>query len=165
MIEHDLCKSDLTIISGGQLGADRAGLQAAKDAGVNTGGWAPHGWKTLLGSERELLESFGLKEHPVSGYPARTEQNVKESECTLIVSQSFSSAGTALTIKLCQLHHRPYFLVHTKSVNRHMMPAIQAIRDGGFKVINIAGNGEHTPNGPVFKVAYHVVSTLLATFD
>ena len=35
------------IVSGGQTGADQGGLEAAKEAGIRTGGWAPDkfvGW-------------------------------------------------------------------------------------------------------------------------
>jgi Circularly permutated YpsA SLOG family len=34
------------IISGGQTGADQAGLRTAKRLGIETGGWMPQGWRT-----------------------------------------------------------------------------------------------------------------------
>ena len=34
------------VISGGQTGADQAGLVAARRFGIPTGGWMPRGWKT-----------------------------------------------------------------------------------------------------------------------
>lgn len=36
----------LKVISGGQLGADQAGLAAAKAVGIRTGGFAPKNYKT-----------------------------------------------------------------------------------------------------------------------
>ena len=34
-------KNELKIVSGGQTGADRGGLLAAMDLGIDWGGWAP----------------------------------------------------------------------------------------------------------------------------
>jgi hypothetical protein len=34
-------KSELKIVAGGQTGADRGGLLAAMDLGLDWGGWAP----------------------------------------------------------------------------------------------------------------------------
>jgi len=39
------------IISGGQTGADRAGLVVGKSLGLEIGGTAPKGWKTEESSE------------------------------------------------------------------------------------------------------------------
>ena len=44
----------ILIISGGQTGADMAGLMAAKKVGFNTGGFAPKGFKTELSSNLML---------------------------------------------------------------------------------------------------------------
>ena len=168
MIEFGIKRGDITIISGGQTGADRGGLHAARDLGVTTGGWAPSGWKTLLGSEEAELRSLGLKEYHVEGYAPRTERNVLDSECTLIVANSFTSAGTALTIRLCKKHKRPYFLVHAKNLNTQTdIDEIlsKSIKDGGFRIINVAGNGEFTLDGPVYKATYLVVTKMIEAFD
>jgi len=61
------------IVSGGQTGADQAGLRAAKAAGIETGGWAPHGWTTEKGPAPWLAD-YGLAECPIPGYPARTDR-------------------------------------------------------------------------------------------
>lgn len=50
------------VISGGQTGADRAGLEVAHKLGLETGGWAPSGYVTSLGRDRSLGTKFGLKE-------------------------------------------------------------------------------------------------------
>ena len=69
------------IVSGGQTGADQAGLLAARAAGIETGGWAPEGWDTEDGPA-PWLEDFGLTECTVAGYPARTEANARDSDGT-----------------------------------------------------------------------------------
>jgi hypothetical protein len=53
------------LISGGQTGADRAGLEAAKALGIATGGTAPKGWRIenpdgTSGSDPSLAE-FGCE--------------------------------------------------------------------------------------------------------
>lgn len=50
------------IISGGQNGADRAALEAAYDAGIETGGWATKGYWTHTGQDPLLGTKFKLKE-------------------------------------------------------------------------------------------------------
>jgi len=71
------------VISGGQIGADQAGLSAAKACGIRTGGSAPLGWLTSRGPQKKLLRRYGLKEHYQKGYKARTWANVKNSDGTI----------------------------------------------------------------------------------
>src|SRR5262245_15658645 len=95
------------VISGGQFGVDQGALYAARDVGIPTGGWAPGGWRTERGTQRALLQSFGLIAHPQKGYPPRTEENVIGSDCTLIISRDPAHGGSGLTMKLCEKHGRP----------------------------------------------------------
>ena len=70
------------IISGGQTGADRAALDVAIKLGIRHGGWIPKGRKTEDGP---LSDKYQLQEMPTASYPARTEQNVIDSDGTLII--------------------------------------------------------------------------------
>ena len=70
------------IVSGGQTGADRAALDVAIEEGILHGGWIPKGRKTETGP---LPEKYQLKEMPTEEYPKRTEQNVIDSDGTLII--------------------------------------------------------------------------------
>src|SRR5215469_17702424 len=73
----------LTIISGGQTGADRAVLDWAIDRGIPHGGWCPRGRR----AEDAPLESrYGLKETPSEDYAQRTKWNVRDSDGTVIFS-------------------------------------------------------------------------------
>ena len=49
------------VISGGQTGADRAGLFAARKFAIETGGYAPRGWLTESGTAPWLAD-YGLTE-------------------------------------------------------------------------------------------------------
>jgi hypothetical protein len=90
----------IRIHSGGQTGADLAGLWVAKKMGLPTGGFAPEDFKTQAGNKPALKELFGLKAFG-SGYRSRTIQNVKDSDLTLIFARNMESPGTVLTKNSC----------------------------------------------------------------
>jgi hypothetical protein len=59
------------IISGGQTGADRAGLDFAIEMGLEHGGYVPRGRKAEDG---RVAERYNLVELGTSSYPARTQK-------------------------------------------------------------------------------------------
>jgi|LNFM01.1.fsa_nt_gb hypothetical protein len=126
------------VVSGGQTGADQAGLRAAKAAGIETGGWAPKGWETEEGPASWLGE-YGLTECPKEGYPARTDANARDSDATLWFGSSDSS-GYRATIRGCRRHKKPYLLVEEgitrPSEVRAWLEAHQV------ETLNVAGNRE-----------------------
>jgi hypothetical protein len=126
------------IISGGQTGADQAGLRAARAAGIETGGWAPKGWSTEDGPAPWLAE-FGLFECPNAGYPARTEANARDSDGTVWFGGDDSS-GYRATMNACQRHSKPIFIV----VAGETTPAdlTNWTLANGICVLNIAGDRE-----------------------
>jgi hypothetical protein len=83
------------IISGGQTGADRAGLDFAIETGLEHGGYVPRGRKAEDG---RIDVRYNLVELRTSSYPARTRKNIEESDGTVIFSlESLLSGGTKLT--------------------------------------------------------------------
>jgi hypothetical protein len=50
------------IVSGGQTGADRGGLLAAKELGIDTGGWMPHGLMCEDDQGASIQQEFGMLE-------------------------------------------------------------------------------------------------------
>ena len=82
------------IISGGQTGADRAGLDIAIEWGIPHGGWIPKGRKTENG---RLPIRYHLKEINAIDYTQRTELNVVDSDGTLLFSHGVLKGGSALT--------------------------------------------------------------------
>jgi hypothetical protein len=141
----------MKVISGGQTGADQAGLRAAKAVGLETGGWLPYGCRTLKGECRDLLIEYDMQEHPKRGYPARTEANVRDSDGTLRFAANFGSAGERCTMKAIRWFGRPHFDVDIKN-----FPSVEVVFDWIFdkkiKVLNIAGNSEETAPGIEEKV-------------
>jgi hypothetical protein len=72
--------SPITIISGGQTGADRAALDWALEHDVPCGGWCPKGRNAEDGP---IDPKYPLKETPSASYIQRTEWNVRDSEATI----------------------------------------------------------------------------------
>jgi hypothetical protein len=82
------------IISGGQTGADRAGLDFAIHVGLEHGGYVPKGRKAEDG---KIAERYNLVELSTTSYPARTKRNIEESDGTVIFSlERLLSGGTKL---------------------------------------------------------------------
>lgn len=127
------------IISGGQTGADRAGLDVAIDLGISHGGWIPKGRKTEDGT---LPDKYQLQEMPTASYPKRTEQNVIDSDGTLILSHGKLTGGSALTMKLAKKHERPWLHINFLKANgfRAAEDINKWIMRNGIKVLNVAGS-------------------------
>jgi hypothetical protein len=64
-------------ISGGQTGADRAGLDFAVEVGLAHGGYVPKGRKAEDGG---IYERYRFVELATNSYPERTKRNVRESD-------------------------------------------------------------------------------------
>jgi len=126
------------VISGGQCGSDRGGLEVARDFKIETGGTAPKGWRTHYGPAPELAE-FGLVEHHSPEYGFRTEINVAESDATIIVASDLESPGVSLTRRVCHKLNKPFFTVRpadgvdTRSITKFIIKH-------QVEVLNIAGN-------------------------
>ncbi len=141
----------LKVISGAQNGTDQASLQAAKQLGLATGGWMPKGCITLDGPRFDLLEEYGMQEHPKKGYPPRTEQNIIDSDGTLRFATNWSSTGEKCTLKNIEWHNKPYFDV---DINKpcNWFEVYQWLAINNIKILNVAGNSEKTSPGITEKV-------------
>jgi hypothetical protein len=135
------------IISGGQTGSDRAGLDVAMERGIDHGGWCPAGRKA---SDGEIPERYRLQETEEATYPPRTERNVKEADATVIFFRGPKmSAGCALTKRLCEKHEKPYVLVDIAINNERDSACIvrHLIGEHGVSTLNVAGSRENKSPG------------------
>lgn len=154
------------IISGGQTGADQGGLQAALDLEIKTGGTAPKGWRTETGSNRKFLQvECGLMESISSNYWLRTEDNVKNSDGTLLVGK-LHEPGTALTLRLCMEHRKPQLFIAFPDDRQRICSLLRLfIRNYNIKTLNVAGNRE-SKNPGIFKFTREfLVEALRSTSD
>lgn len=92
------------IISGGQTGVDRAALDVAIRLGIAHGGWVPKG---RLAEDGTIPAHYRMQEMPTAEYAARTEQNVREADGTLIISRGTPTGGTDTTRKMALKHGKP----------------------------------------------------------
>jgi len=136
-----------TVVSGGQVGADIAGLRAAKALGLATGGWGTKGFRIKGGRNPELGSVYGLREHQSEQYPPRTQANVRDSDGTMRLAFDFSSRGELCTIKAVRDYGRPCFDVLIKHnefmgyyITKDPEDAAGWLRRNNIQRLNIAGN-------------------------
>lgn len=148
------------IISGGQTGADIAGLRWARKNGVPTGGYIPKGFRTESGYKTEYATKYGLIETDSYDYRKRTTLNLLESDGTLIFGD-IRSSGSAKTIRQCGLNNKPYFVVswpytndfhdttsfHDVSQQKIEGAFVQWIWEHDIRILNVAGNRESVNPG------------------
>ena len=128
----------IKIISGGQTGADRATLDFAIDNNIPHGGWIPKGRITEGG---QLPEQYHLQEMETTSYDKRTEQNVIDSDGTVIVSHGNLTGGSALTRTFTIKHHKPrlHLDMNKTTITEAAGSLNNWIEKGKIKILNVAG--------------------------
>jgi Circularly permutated YpsA SLOG family len=126
------------VISGGQTGVDRAGLDAAINAGIPVGGYCPKGRKAEDGTIPEIYPLIEL-ESPEPYY--RTEKNVIESDGTLILNKGQVSQGTKLTHDFTVTYGKPCLIIQLENPIEPTH-VVRWIRWQFINVLNIAGPRE-----------------------
>lgn len=97
------------IISGGQTGADRAGLNFAIRHAIAHGGWCPRGRRSEDGP---IPPEYRLQETSSSGYPPRTLKNVQEADATIIFTPAgHASPGSSLTARFAREENKPHLVL------------------------------------------------------
>lgn len=134
----------LTIISGGQTGADRGGLEAARLAGLETAGWAPRGYLTEDGPDPSLA-AFGLREARSTSYPERTRANVREADACVWFGDP-SSAGGRLTLRECQARGVPVLVVEGDVRPWDVADWLRRLKRDGVRLL-VAGDRESESPG------------------
>jgi hypothetical protein len=164
----------LTIISGGQTGADLAGLVTARGLNIPTTGWAPKGFKTERGPQKILGQRYGLIEHTSASYNPRTVENVKASDFTIILSPNPESRGTILTRETC-IQNNTAFETYANLDEEDASGLLATLQLMSPRVINIAGNRESVARGltkkgrfflePILRQYYHELVTYVIPKD
>lgn len=127
------------IISGGQTGADQAALDTAIKLEIPHGGWIPKGRITEVGV---LDDQYQLKEMETSNYHKRTEQNVIDSDGTLIISHGPLTGGSDYTREMALFHNRPWLHINLNKINafRAAGKIRSWINENNIGVLNVAGS-------------------------
>ena len=131
------------IVSGGQTGVDRAALDVAIECGLEHGGWCPQG---RLAEDGFIPARYRLQETISADYPPRTEQNVLDSDGTLILYIKRLYGGTQLTYALAERHGKPCLLVDLSSPLQ-AGEVRQWLCHQAIRALNVAGPRESTSPG------------------
>ena len=133
------------IISGGQAGSDRGGLDGAlRFWGEDTdriGGWCPSGRRSEDGP---IPSKYPLQETMEWTYPPRTRLNVKESDGTVVFTNGAPTGGSKLTFNLAhqeckQTCHVDLSLMDYAQAADLIVDWVDAL---GIEVLNVAGSRE-----------------------
>jgi hypothetical protein len=144
------------IISGAQTGADRAALDVARRLDIPHGGWIPKG---RLAEDGPISKKYNLQEMPTASYPKRTEQNVIDSDGTLILSHDELTGGSLYSEKCAEKHNHP--CLH---VDLNKLPADEAVplivswifREN-IEVLNVAGS-RASKDPKIYEKTYQIIN-------
>ena len=135
------------IVSGGQTGADRAALDAARELGIETGGWVPRGRWAEDGRVPDRYAN--MKETDASDPARRTEYNVRDSDGTVVFSHGAVSGGTKWTMEAAVKLRKP--MLHLDLDTHSARAAASRLRAWmeaeGIEVLNVAGPRESEDAG------------------
>jgi hypothetical protein len=135
------------IVSGGQRGADRGALYAARQLGYEHGGWVTLDRRAEDG---QVPTCFPMTRCDSTAYPTRTRLNVECSDVTLLFGYGEPTGGTALTITIAESLQRKYLFVRlststkARDVSRQIRRWLAETRP---RVLNVAGQRESKAPG------------------
>ena len=140
----------MVIVSGGQSGADRAGLDAAIACGLPYRGWVPlGGWAEDKPEPPGLLGLYpGLQESDSANPGRRTWLNARDADATLILwprPGRALSRGTALTRQACRAMGKPCALFDPFGGPAGVADWLSGV--AGLQALNIAGPRESQAPG------------------
>lgn len=149
----------IKIISGGQTGADRAGLDVAIVRRLSHGGWCPRGRKAEDGP---LDARYLLTETPSADYLVRTERNVSSSDATVILTIGGLSGGSKRTAGFAKKHSHPYLhLALVAGAEDQAAEKLAAfVRLHRVSRLNVAGSRESKSPG-IYALAVDVLGLAL----
>jgi hypothetical protein len=162
------------VIGGGQTGVDQAALRAAKDCGLEIGGWCPPGRESEDGV---IPAEFPLKETPHDRSPdapelrrsQRTQWNVRDSEGTLVIMPgddnrsgcpTIPGPGTTWTIECARRYRRPFLVCSVNDAGAEDK-ILKWLDTFAVNVLNVAGPRESESPGN----GEHVYTLLRAIFE
>lgn len=134
------------IVSGGQTGSDRGGLNAAIALDLKHGGYCPKGRRAEDGV---IPPQYKLKETVSSEYPVRTAMNVIQSDGTVVFTYGTPKRGSALTLGLCKKNKKPVLHIDLLAfTDREDADLLRNwIKKENIRALNVAGSRESTCPG------------------
>jgi hypothetical protein len=126
------------IISGGQTGVDRVGLDVALKLGIEHGGYVPKGRKAEDGI---IPEKYAMQVLNRGGYPSRTKKNIEISDGTVVFIKGPLQGGCKLTVQYAESINKPVLLINFAQIQ--ISVAILLLRSWlqskRIDILNVAG--------------------------
>lgn len=148
------------IISGGQTGADIAGVDAAIINGIPYGGWLPKGRKTENGPLDQRYSK--MSEMPAGGYQQITEKNVVEADGTVIFTHGKYTGVSALTCNYAKKNSKPVLHLDLDVVSE--LAAIESLVEWIYKekieILNVAGSRE-SKDETIYDDVHSIIKSVL----
>jgi nucleoside 2-deoxyribosyltransferase len=151
------------IRSGGQTGADRAGLDVALLFDIPHGGWCPQG-KTA--EDGVLADKYKLMETDSEDVNLRTMKNIEEADATIVFVPCWPlpltiQDGTSLTITYAKALQKPLFWVNLSAVTETIVDDfIHWLDNNKIHSLNVAGLRESNCQG-MYQRTFDLFSVLL----
>lgn len=142
------------IISGGQTGADRGGLDAAISLGLPHGGYCP---KDRVAEDGVIPEKYWLIETANPGYRMRTQMNIINSSGTVVFTRKRYGPGSRLTLRFAEQNCVP--VIHLTcwreekhictwtDFTRHTLEFQEWLDKYKIHTLNVAGSRESSAPG------------------
>lgn len=144
------------IISGGQTGVDRAALDAAMANGIACGGWCPSGRHA---DDGPIPDRYPLQETADMDHTVRTENNVRDSDGTIVMYRGLLQGGTAYAALMAEHLKRPVL-----ALNLDEAPDPESIAEWleqhRIRVLHIGGQRE-AGNPGIYKAARQLVGEII----
>jgi Circularly permutated YpsA SLOG family len=157
----------IKIISGGQIGVDQAALRAARDCGLEIGGWCPPGRvceSGVIPPEFPLTETPRDRSQDAPEIPRsqRTEWNVRDSDGTLVIhgAEAATDPGTAWAIECARRFEKPLLVCQADNPD-----AVTNIRKwiAAFRIETLSVGGPSESSAPgIGEKAHALVKSVLS---
>jgi len=125
------------IVSGGQSGADRAGLDWAIANGIPHQGWCP---AQRRAEDGPISNIYRLRETPATGYITRTRWNVRDSDATVIFSIAAElTGGSRATRRIANSLSKPCLHLSQVGTAEPAQRLREFVDEYFVAILNIAG--------------------------
>lgn len=133
--------ASITIISGGQMGADRGALDAAIELGLTHGGTCARGRKTEDGM---IPPRYNLKEGESADVAERSEANVRDGDVTLLLTFGRLTGATRQVHEFARKHGKPclYLDLNIEPTDEAVRRVKAWINEHKVRTLNVAGSRE-----------------------
>ena len=161
------------IRSGGQSGADRGAMDAARAFGTPLSGWCPAGgWAEDFPTAPGVLALYPeMVETPSSNVIQRTEWNIRDSTCCLVFNTKAegTSPGTDVGFVFNERYgipHREFALDDPDSYDAQVTAAVDWLNDMNDDAIVLGVGGPRESEYPgMHDIAFDIVTSILAALN